>query len=363
MQKKIKLVKWVGLLLALAIGVAFFWASTPVAHYVEHRDGVGFLPTKDWSPDSIQQIKNYLDQSSYIDGFMALHKGKEIFSYGDTKKLINLHSARKPIMSLLIGIAQDKGLLNINETLGELGIGEYEVELTAKEQSATIRDLLMARSGIYLDADAQPDMNSKRPERGQYAPGEFYYYNNFDFNALGTILKIKTGMSYEECLYQWLALPLEMQEFGVDNVVYGTPFSKVKTLHPAYKTWMSTRDLAKIGTMISQKGHWKGKQIVSQKWLVESTQPYHTFSKEDMAWPRDAYSYLWAADTENGNIWGTGYGGQYLMIDTTNQLVLVQRHFTGNSLLSQGLYLRKNTQGSPVDLMQVWYALLRAIKK
>jgi CubicO group peptidase (beta-lactamase class C family) len=250
-------------------------------------------------------------------------------------------------------------LVNLNETLGELGISENGVELTEIEKSATIRDLLMSSSGIYLDADAQQTTDKKRPKRGQHKPGEYYYYNNFDFNALATILKLKTSMSYDECLLKWLAIPLEMQEFQRTNVIYGTPFSKIDTQHPAYKTWMSARDLAKIGSMVSQKGIWKDKRIVSEAWIKESTAPYRFFSDEDKKWPKTAYSYLWSIDTETGNIWGSGYGGQHVMIDTTNQLTLVQRHYTGNSILSQGLYNLKNTQSSQVDLMQVWYALLR----
>ncbi len=363
MEKLLKMLKWAGLLLLLAIGVVVAWASIPEVKYVKNESGGTFEKALGWNQDTIQGVINYLNTTKNVDAFIAIQGDKEIFSYGETKKLINLHSVRKPIISLLIGIARDKGLLDLKETLGELGISEYGIELTEIENLATIRDLLMARSGVFIDADAQPTMDKERPHRGQYKPGEFYYYNNFDFNVLGTILKLKTGLSYEECLYEWLAVPLEMQEFQLDNVVYGTPFSKTKTLHPAYKTWMSARDLAKIGSMISQKGKWKGRRIVSEKWLMESTMPYHIFDEEDKVWPRDAYSYLWAVDTENGNIWGTGYGGQYLMIDTTNQLALVQRHFTGNSWLSQGLYLRKDSHGSAVDLMQIWYALLRNLRR
>lgn len=363
MEKLLKTLKWIALTLFLVTLIAIIWASFPQVKYVKNELGNDFDKSQNWNQDSIQEIKSYLSKAKFVDAFVAIQKDKEIFSYGETEKLIDLHSVRKPIISLLIGIARDKGLIDLNETLGKLGIREKGVELTETEKSATVRNLLMARSGVYIDADAQPTMDGDRPERGRYKPGQFYYYNNFDFNVLGTILKLKTGMSYEECLYNWLAVPLEMQEFHIENIVYGTPFSKTKTQHPAYKTWMSARDLAKIGSVISQKGVWKGKRIVSEVWIEESTKPYHVFHEEDKVWPIDAYSYLWSVDTEKGNIWGTGYGGQYLMIDTTNQLVLVQRHFTGNSLLAQGLYLMENSQSSPVDLMQVWYTLLRNIKK
>ncbi len=362
MKKMAKPFVWFFFILALGLLFFLIWAAMPQVASPGQGEGLPFEKSSGWNPDSLREIQNYLDQCQHVDAFVAIYRGREVFSFGDSDRLINLHSVRKPIISLLIGIAWDKGLIRLDETLGELGIREKGVELSEVEKTATVKDLLMARSGVYLAADAQPDMEKPAPQRGEFAPGEHYYYNNFDFNVLGTILRDKTGMSYEECLYQWLAQPLEMQEFGPRNVIYGTPFSRLNTLHPAYKTWMSARDLAKIGAMMAQKGRWKEKQIVSQAWLELSTQPYHIFSEGKKMWPRDAYAFLWALDTESNNVWGTGYGGQFLMVDTTHQLVLVQRHYTGNSWLSQGRYLMSNTQSSAGDLMQVWYALLRNLE-
>ncbi len=360
MKTSLRVLKWIIGLTLTVLTLVLLWLSEPEVRKVKNQKGVNFDKATSWDQDSILSIKAYLSKAKNIDAFIALDGDKEIFSFGEPEKLINLHSARKPTISLLFGIARDKGLVDLNETLGDLGISENGIELTEIEKSASIGDLLMARSGIYIDADAQPSMDIARPKRGQYTPGEHYYYNNFDFNALATILRLKTGMSYEDCLYEWLAKPLGMQEFQIENVVYGTPFSSLETQHPAYKTWMSARDFAKIGSLINQKGVWKGRRIVSEEWILESTKPYHEFQEEDKKWPKDAFSYLWTIDTENGNIWGSGYGGQHVMIDTTNQLTLVQRHYTGNSLLSQGLYTLRNTQSSQVDLMQVWYALLQA---
>lgn len=41
-------------------------------------------------------------------------------------------------------------------------------------------------------------------------------------------------------------------------------------------------------------------------------------------------------DNDNKTVWADGYGGQFLCIDRT---VVLQRNFTGNSLLSSGLFL------------------------
>jgi len=120
------------------------------------------------------------DTATKTEVVIALKGNQVIFEYGDTKKLINCHSARKSIMSLLIGIAKEKGLLMLDESLESLGIDESKTPLTQQEKTATIKDLLMARSGVYLQAEAETDYaKDNRPKREQYKPGEFFFYNCF----------------------------------------------------------------------------------------------------------------------------------------------------------------------------------------
>ena len=143
--------------------------------------------SKDFQKNLRQFIKDTATKSEII---IALKENEVIFEYGNTKKLINCHSARKSIMSLLIGIAKDKGFLELNETLESLGIDERKTPLTKQEKTATIQDLLMARSGVYLQAEAEvQSAKENRPQREQYKPGNFFFYNNFDFNVLGAILE------------------------------------------------------------------------------------------------------------------------------------------------------------------------------
>ena len=141
------------------------------------------------------------DTATKTEIVIALKGNELIFEHGDTKKLINCHSARKSIMSLLIGIAKEKGFLELDETLGSLGIDESKTPLTEQEKTATIKDLLMARSGVYLQAEAEvQSAKDNRPKREQYKPGEFFFYNNFDFNVLGAILEKKLE---NQLVYLW----------------------------------------------------------------------------------------------------------------------------------------------------------------
>ncbi|MBL7473788.1 serine hydrolase domain-containing protein [Robertkochia sediminum] len=325
------------------------------------------LPKSDYLKDKIEnEINRYIqDSSSRIETVVCLKEGEIVYEFGDTKKLINTRSIRKSIMNLLYGIAVDKGVLNINETLESLGIDESQTPLTEQEKTATIRDLLMARSGVYLPAEGEvATTRDNRPNRDQYKPGEYFLYNNFDFNVLGAILEKKTNMSIGEFMEEYLAKPLQLQDFSSSNIVYDNPWpipNKSMSDYPIYWIFMSTRDLAKVGLLVSQKGNWNGEQIVPAEWINESTQPYTKYEDYDINQnPIDAYGYLWKIDTDNNNIWADGYGGQYLIIDTENNLVTTQLNPNGNSLLSSGLYLMDENRdnASRIEIMNIHNMIL-----
>ncbi|MEM9832359.1 MAG: serine hydrolase [Bacteroidota bacterium] len=308
-------------------------------------------------------MKTYITDTAHNEPTVVIiHNEKMVLAVGDTEKLMNAHSIRKSIMSLLIGIALERGLLRLDETLHELGTDESKTPLTALEKTATIRDLLMARSGIYLPAEAETSYATQnRPEREQFKPGEYYFYNNVDFNLLGSILELKTEQPIGEFMQEHLAQPLGLQDFSASNVVYNSPWpvpNKTQSDYPVYWIFISARDLAKIGAMVSQKGKWMGNQIVSERWIEESTQPYSSLDKRKE--PYDAYAYSWFVDQDEQTIWSDGFGGQYLLIDPRLNISIAQRTFTGNSLLSSGLFfMKKDRDGWRTDVMYLHTTLKR----
>ena len=100
---------------------------------------------------------------------------------------------RKSLMSALIGIHVEQGNLDLSKTLEELGIDRLEPSLSPEEKQASVGDLIKARSGIYIPALGESaHMSATRPKRHSHPPGTFWYYNNWDFNALGTIFQQET---------------------------------------------------------------------------------------------------------------------------------------------------------------------------
>jgi len=293
-------------------------------------------------PKEIQEVLTPKKEPERTRSIIVLQNEKIIYEYGPTDKIMNIASIRKSIMSLLYGIAVDKGLIDINKTLDQLQIDEF-VPLTELEKTATIKDLLMAKSGIYIPAQGEHDTQiTDRPKRGSHNPGTYFFMNNFDANALGTIFIQETGVSIGEFMEEYLAKPLGMQDFTKEDVILGDPwfFPKKKSFHKQYYIFMSTRDLARVGAMVANKGQWNNKRVLPKSWIEESTTSYSNLKENHINYERyDGFGYQWWLDSSTKSIWSDGYGERFLIINPENKLTLVEQNFTGNSYLTTGLWI------------------------
>jgi len=287
-----------------------------------------------------------------IDAVVVLDTDGTRLSLGDADRPMNTASVRKSILSLLVGIAEDRGLLNLEATLAELDINETVTPLTATERDASLRDLVMARSGIYLPSGGETaHMRQTRPARGSVAPGEQFYYNNWDFNVLGIAFERATGVPIGVALNEWLAIPLGLQDF-VPAHVYFDRWGSASD-YPTYRMFLSARDLARIGQMVAQDGEWQGQQVVPEAWIDRALYPWSEVGPPLSAPPYDGYGYSWWINTETGAAVASGWGGQYMHVDRTLRRVVVTRRDTGQSLLGHIWFRAFATRGQVQDLLAV----------
>ena len=147
-----------------------------------------------------------------------------------------------------------------------------------------------------------------------------------------------------------------LQDFTEKNVILGDPWfwPKKKSYHKQYYIYLSTRDLARIGSMVANQGRWKGKQIVPEEWIVKSTTSYSNLKDNHIDYGRyDGFGYQWWISSDTKTVWTDGYGERFLIINPTQNLVLTEQNFTGNSLLTTGLWLmNKNMDSGLANLMK-----------
>ena len=286
-----------------------------------------------YSSQKLEAAGQFAEESG-IAAAMALYDGKVFFSWGNIAINYWCHSIRKPFLSALYGIHIDRGNLNIDATLEDLQIDDIPPSLTSAEKQATVEHLLMSRSGVYHEAACEAQiMIDTRPPRGSHPPDTFFYYNNWDFNALGTIFEQETGERIFNAFKKEIADVVGMEDFDVDNCDYTYEWDK--SMHPAYRFRMSARDMAKFGILYQRNGNWKGSQIISEQWIDESTTAYSDIDDTSGI----GYGYMWAIipeDSEIGQMIGypgyyhTGAGGHALVIIPELKLIFVERFDTDN---------------------------------
>ena len=252
---------------------------------------------------------------------LVLREGRAVFSHGDPARKQPVASVRKSLIGALYGIAIAEGRIRLSDTLADLGIDDLPPSLSAAERLATVADLLASRSGIYhVAAHETRDMRERRPERGSHAPGTFWFYNNWDFNVLGTIYRRATGEDIFQSFERRIARPIGMRDFTpADGRYVGSPHSE----HPAYVFSLSTRDMLRFGELVLAQGSWQGRSIVPASWLADSLT-----ARSRSARPGLGYGYLWwtlpAEVFGEGAGFAAGFGGQFIAVAPRQRLVVAQ---------------------------------------
>lgn len=283
----------------------------------------------DWNAEKLPLVKAmYTDIGSAA--LMVLKDGKIALSYGDTTRDYNVHSIRKSFLTALIGKAVARGEINLDQSMAQLGVDDRDT-LSDTEKSATFRQLIKARSGIYHPAAYETKaMAAARPKRFSHKPGTFWYYNNWDFNAAGRLYEMKTGRNIHIAFRDEIAQPLCMQDYNLSLMKY---HYEETTLYPAYPFRMSTRDMALFGQLYIQNGVWKGQNILPEGWVEESTRLY---SKTNRTGTSSGYSYMWWVTREDnasqgqaqiptGSYTANGAGGHRITVLPSMNMVVVNR--------------------------------------
>ena len=298
---------------------------------------------------------------------MIVKGGKAVYTYGDVTEASYLASARKSVISMLYGNYVAKGVIRLDETLGEIGIDEASPGLTPLEKSAKVRDLLMASSGVYYPPDS-PGSGDNPPARGSHKPGTYWYYNNWDFNVVGAIFQKKTGKSVFQALDEELAKPLGFEDFDVRRQrMLG--FAGAPSRYKAYHLFLSCRDMARLGLCMIDGGRWNGRQVVPQAWVRESTAlhvPGPAMTGRDGSM---GYGYLWWKPTESrksapwrDSFLASGQFGQFILgLPAIDVVVVHRRAVTDEYAIARNLGLTEvRPAGGEIDFLPIADAIVAA---
>jgi CubicO group peptidase (beta-lactamase class C family) len=173
------------------------------------------------------------------------------------------NSMTKSIISLLVGIELDRGLINLDAPVLSY-FPEYSDLRSPEKDRITLRHLLTMSAGLeWYESDVRFDAsNSGRlhyvlEQKVVTPPGQTWNYNSGGSAVIGEVLSKVTGTEFRELARTQLFEPL-----GIDDVQWRGPGLSLRP-----------RDWTKIGQLVLNRGVWQGKQIVPASWIAQSTTP------------------------------------------------------------------------------------------
>lgn len=277
--------------------------------------------------------------SGSTHSMLAVKNGQVVYSYGDVAESepTYIASVRKSLLSMMIGQWAARGAIDIDATLAELGVDDVG-GLSDEEKTATLRDLISARSGIYHPASNSSGVNEADPDRYSKRPGTYYWYNNWDFNAAGGIFEMLAKQDIYDAFEESLAEPLQLQDFDLEQHHRDgreTDSAAVSSKYPPYFFFLSTRDMARLGLLMLRDGVWKGEQIIPADWVAESTSlvtPSAEMNPDFLRNGEFGYGYMWwvfdpanVPEAYKGGYAARGHFGQYIIVLPELDLVIAHK--------------------------------------
>lgn len=288
---------------------------------VENPEAMG------WPDAERRNFERYIIDSTNITGLVLVHKGQIVLEYGNINENSYIASCRKSILAMLYGKYVENGTIDLDKTLEELNINDV-TELLPEEKKATVKDLISARSGVYLRGSNGGDFRRFAPERGSVAPGSHWLYNNWDFNVAGHIFEQETQRNIYDEIETQLAKPLQMQDW--DRTLQEKSGDSNISMFPVYHMWFSTRDMARIGLLMLRSGKWKDVQVIPEDWVHEVIKQRTSYSETQKSVPLLKEDGL-----------DLGYGYMWWLIENSNDPKL-QNAYSAQGALGQNITVYPN---------------------
>ena len=252
----------------------------------------------------------------YEKGNILLRASQKPYECDDKREL---YSLSKTFTSTSIGIAQDLGLLDVEERIVDIFPDKCPETISENLGKMKIKHLLSMNTGHR--ACVMPKMYSADDcakafleQAVDFEPGTHFTYNTGATCMLGAILEKRAKMSLYDFAEKYLLCPLGIEGSHWNTVKDGTAEAGIG-FHA------SCDDILKLGILYLNKGEYNGKRIVSEKWVKEASFPHSNNNGNGNPDWCAGYGYqIWMNDKEGYR--GDGAFGQLCMVLPERDMVV-----------------------------------------
>jgi CubicO group peptidase (beta-lactamase class C family) len=274
---------------------------------------------------------------------IVLHRGLVVAEWGDTSRVDMTFSVAKSYLSLLAGIAVDRGLIgDLDEPVGRtVDDGGFEAPHNSK---ITWRHFLQQTSeweGTLWDKPDLIDRNRdvglegrglKGTPRALQEPGGFWEYNDVRVNRFSLALLRRFRRPLPEVFREALMTPIgaspEWEWHGYRNSFVEIDGHRIQSVsgggHWGGGVFISARDQARLGLLMLRRGRWGERRLLDEGWIDLSTTPSRLNPQYGFLWWLNTGRQRYPSAPAEGYC-AAGAGGNITWIDPANELVAVLR--------------------------------------
>ncbi len=297
----------------------------------------------------ISNLRSYANEPGYkILGPMkqrggpagiVLKNGYIIAEWGDVSRVDMTFSVTKSYLSTIAGLAVDQGLIkSVDDEVAsyvwdEYFEGEHNRKITWKQLLQQSSDWSGSLFGLHDWADRPPSTGGidSWKQRKLNEPGTVFEYNDVRVNILSYALlqvwRKPLPMVLKDKIMDPIGASTTWRWMGYDNAFVNLDGMMVQSVsgggHHGGGIFINTLDMARFGLLFSRNGKWKNTQLISSAWIKDATKP---------SIPEKKYGYMWWLNTDQSwksaspsVYYAAGYGGNYIIVDKENDLVIVLR--------------------------------------
>jgi hypothetical protein len=282
---------------------------------------------------------------------LILRHGLIVAEWGNTARPDMSFSIAKSYLAVLAGIAFDDGRIkDVDEPVcltldSPFFAGTHNSRITWRhllQQSSEWSGELFGKCDQvdhFRQVGPGADNSMKGRRRELQPPGRLYEYNDVRVNLLSYCLMLLFGRPLPEVLRERVMDPIGASD-GWEWLGYANSWVKVGTAWlqsvPGGSHWgggllMGARDHARFGLLISRKGVWRGRRILSENWIDAMLAPSPILAN---------YGFLWWLDRATeakpnlsaSAFYALGAGANLIWINPVQDLVVVLRWIQGGAL-------------------------------
>ena len=235
---------------------------------------LAFIPLDATVVDVLSKLEQRSKETG-SDVVLVTRQGRPVFEYYSCDKYptIDTREMTRSFISLAIGLLIDEGKIQCLDAPVHVFYPEWNRGLYKK---ITLRHLLNNTSG--LEIHSCNDLCTRPSDKIKYAlcdpliycPGTRYFIHQNAMALLVGIIQKASGKEVHDYLGEKLFVPLDIQSASWVTYSDKGDFGSPRLVIPAV-------ELVKVGELISNKGMWGNKRIISERWLQESTKPSQGF--------------------------------------------------------------------------------------